>query len=120
MATVTRMKNVELSIENRMVGMCRRVEIHRQRDTVEYPLYRDSAKTKILRTLEKIRVILEKVYQEKQDFIDILGESDLSFEMTTSGETHSVTSGTIVDYRLEGNLAGELIEIITISAEACS
>jgi hypothetical protein len=120
MATVTRMKNVELSVGNRMVGLCRRVEIHRERDTVEYPVYRDSAKTKTLRTLEKIRVILEKVYQEKQDFIDILGDSGLSFEMTTGGETHSVTGGTIIDYKLEGNLAGELIEIITISAEECS
>ena len=120
MATVTRMKDVELSVEGRMVGLCRKVEVHRERETIEYPIYRDSAKTKTLRTLEKIRVILEKVYQEKQDFIDILGDSDLSFVMSTGTETHTVTGGTIIDYRLEGNVAGELIEIITISAEEYS
>jgi hypothetical protein len=120
MAIVTRMKDVELSVEGRMVGLCRRAEIRRERETVQYPVYRDSSKTKTLRTLETITVILEKVYQEKQDFIDILSDSDLSFILTAGSETHTITGGAIVDYRLEGDVGGELIEKITIKAETSS
>ena len=120
MAIVTRMRDVILAVDGRKVALCRKVEVHREWECIHYPIYRDSSVTKTLRTLEKIRIVLEKVYQEKQDLIDILDDTGLPFVLTTDEETHTVTGGQIIDYQLEGGPDGELIESATLVAESYS
>ena len=116
MALVTRMRGVVLAIDGRKVGLCSKVEIHREWETIEFPIYRDSQEKRTIRTLQKIRVILEKVYQEKQDLFDNLGGTDLSFTLSAGGETHTISGAQIINYELESGLDGELIERVVLTA----
>jgi hypothetical protein len=111
------MRDVLLSVDGRKVGLCQKAEIHSEWEPIEFPLYRDSSTTRTIRTLQKIRVILEKVYQEKEDFFDNLPETDLEFTLTAGQETHTISDAQIIDYRLEGGLDGELIERVVLVAE---
>ncbi len=120
MAIVTRMQDVTLSIDGRKIGLCRKAEIHREYETIEYPIYRDSSAVRTLRTLEKIRVILEKVYQEKEDFLDNLSETDLEFSLSTGEETHTVSGGQIIFYNLADGSTGYLLERVVLNCESFS
>lgn len=117
MATITRMRDVILTVDGRKVALCRKVEVRREWECIHYPIYRDSPVIKTLRTLERIRIILEKIFQENEDFFDILDDTGLSFVLTTGEETHTVSGGQVIDYQLEGDPDGELIERVTLAAE---
>ena len=120
MAIVTRMRDVILAVDGRKVALCQKVEIHREWETIEYPLYRDQPTTRTLRTLQKIRVILEKVYQEEEDFFDNIGETDLEFTLSAGGETHTITGGELIYYGLVGGSGGKLYERVALIAETYS
>ena len=106
MATITRMRDVILTVDGRKVALCRKVEVRREWECIHYPIYRDSPV-----------IILEKIFQENEDFFDILDDTGLSFVLTTGEETHTVSGGQIIDYQLEGDPDGELIERVTLAAE---
>jgi len=120
MALVTRMRDVVLALDGRKVGMCRKVEVHREWETIEFPFYRDSPQKRTIRTLQKIRVIIEKVYQEKEDLFDNLGETDLSFTLSAGNETHTIAGAKIIHYTLAGGIDGELYEKAILTAETYS
>ena len=120
MATITRMRDVILSIDGRKVALCQKAEIRREWECIHYPIYRDSPVTKTLRTLERIRITLERIFQVNDDFFDVIDDTGLSFVLTTDEETHTVSGGQIIDYQLEGGPDGELIERVTLTAETYS
>ena len=120
MADVTRMRDVTLSIGGRKVGLCRKAEIHHEWDAIQFPIYRDSPTTRTIRATEKIKVVLEKVYQEKQDFVGNFASGGQTITLATSSETHTITNAQIVHYKLDGNSDGELLESVILYAESHS
>jgi hypothetical protein len=114
------MRDVVLALDGRKVGLCRKVEVHREWQTMEFPIYRDSSATRTIRTLQKIRVIIEKVYQEKEDLFNNLAEPDLSFTLSAGGETHTIAGAKIIYYTLAGGIDGELHEKAILTAETYS
>jgi len=86
-------------------------------DTVTFPVFKDQPFVRTIQTVKNITASIRRKYQPSSPLHAALDGSPLTLEFVSGGETHSFALGKVTEWKVYGELGGEMMEEVTLSCE---
>ncbi len=86
-------------------------------ETLSYPVYRDQPVVKTVPTLKRIVAHVRRRYQPESPLHAALDGNPLTLEFVSGGETHSFTQARVLEWKVSGELNGEMMEEVALVCE---
>jgi len=86
-------------------------------ENLSFPVYLDSEAVRTVPTLKKIVAHLKRSYTPSSPLHAALDGVPLTLEFVAGGETHEFSEARVVEWKITGELGGDMVEHVAIACE---
>ncbi len=86
-------------------------------ETVSFPVYLDQPTVRSLPTLKRIVAVVRRKYQEDSPLHTALDGNPLTLEFASGEETHQFSEARVIEWKVYGELGGEMMEEVELACE---
>lgn len=107
-----------IKLDGRNICFAVKAKIEERREYIEIPVYRNSPVKRSLPTFRSVVIRIKRRYVEGSFLHSMIDGNPAELEFVTNGEAIVFSNARIVEWELTGELGGEMMEEITITAES--
>lgn len=86
-------------------------------ETVSFPVYEDKTLVRDLPTLKRISAVVRRKYQDDSPLHTAIDGGPMTLVFESGNETHMFTNARVVEWKVYGELGGEMMEEVEIACE---
>ena len=86
-------------------------------ETISFPVYEDKTILRELPTLKRISAVVRSKYQDGSPLHALIEGNPLTLVFESGNETHTFTNARVVEWKVYGELGGEMMEEVEIVCE---
>jgi hypothetical protein len=86
-------------------------------ETLAIPVYEDKSTVRDLPTLKKIMAVVRRKYQDDSPLHASIDGNPMTLVFESGNETHTFTNARVVEWKVYGELGGEMMEEVEIACE---
>jgi hypothetical protein len=86
-------------------------------ESVSFPVYADKAVVRDLPTLKRISAIVRRKYQDNSPLHAAIDGNPVTLEFESGSETHTFSNARVIEWKIYGELGGEMMEEVEIVCE---
>jgi len=117
MADIHEFRTATLKLGLKNLTFVVQARIEERWETVAFPVYRDKPIVRTKPTLKRIVAFVRRRFHASSPLHAALDGSPATLEFVSDGETHEFSQAQVVEWKVFGELGGEMMEEVELACE---